>query len=728
MSRNKQVVLWLCALALLLGWALNPSGGVRAADVPLAGEIQQTTDNPNGEPPEDPNGEVPEDPGGDPPEAPNGETPEYPDGDPPEDPDGEAPEDPDGDPPEDPDGEAPEDPDGDPPEDPDGGTSGDLEGGTPEEPSEGAGSPQVYIESLGTRTLAEGDELYYQTVAPKFADNPYLPDNYYPGALTVQVDGQVTVGAGAVLAIGTLSIGGTQELSPLIQGAGGQIVVQAGGELSLTDVEIAWTGEEPLIVQEPGAVVSLYACQSIPEGAIQWAAPVVDNAFQNPGDIWLMEGTPLTAEDLPQQLNTYLVTQGGSEWTTLSLKWDFSPYQGQTQGSITLTGQFLDENGAVLESRAPLTVTVHWYPAGTLVVTKADWIGDTVPVARLALSEIPQEADRVWGEVSEDDGVTWTEWEDCNQLEILENNTGGLLVFVMPDTTPRLFRAVAENRSEHLYWVSEAFLLPSEDSDDQGGNRGGSTLPETPDRSPAPVPGGDGDDGNEPEDPQPPENSPAPSPGDGWGNTWEPQPTPDQPEGNSGQGGGEPDQPQPGQPPEPEPSEPSGIETPQPAPGPSRPGYTQQILQWVVRPHAIQDTGGESLALPPAASTQPSPSAGVGPEADSGTTAPAVSDSQGEVGDASSPPAADWNPAELADASPAPAASGDLTQKEESSPAPAANGSQAKSDTASPTPVRSAHEQAPALPLQIGLAAAGVGVCTLVGLGAAGKGPFRRKR
>ena len=723
MSRNKQVVLWLCALTLLLGWALNPSGGVRAADVPLAGVVQQTSGDPDGTPSENPDGELPEDPDGEtpgdpdgeapgdpdgePPEDPDGETPDAPDGEPPEDPDGEAPGDPDGEPPEDPDGETPDDPegelpenpdgeapgdpDGEPPENPDGETSGDLQGETPESPSEGTGTPQVYIESLETQTLAEGDELYYQTVSPKFADNPYLPDFYYPGALTVQVNGQVTVGAGAILAIGTMSMGSTEELSPLIQSAGGQIVVQAGGELSLTDVEIAWTGGEPLIVQEPGAVVSLQACGDIPEGAIQWAAPIVDNAFQNPGDIWLMEGTTLTAEDLPQQLSTYLVSQGRSEWTTLSLKWDFSPYQGQTQGSVTFTGQFLDENGAVLEARAPLTVTVHWYPVGTLVVTKADWMGDKIPVARLALSQIPQEAERVWGEVSEDGGVTWTEWEDCNQLEILENSTGGLLVFVMPDTTPRLFRAVAENRSEHLYWVSEAFLLPAEDSDDQGGNRGGSTLPETPDRTPAPVPGENGD---ESEDPQP------------------------------------------GQPPEPEPSDPGGLETPQPTPGPSRPGYTQQILQWVVPPHAIPDTGGANLVLPPAASTQPSPSASVGQEADAGTADLIEGGSPPAAGGTSSVPSPGGDlsetdidsPAELTAGTPVPAASGTLTQDEEVSPAPAVSGSQLESGTTSPVPTGAAHGQAPSLPLQIGLAVAGVGVCTLVGLTAAGKGPFRRKR
>lgn len=704
MSRNKQVVLWLCALTLLLGWALNPTGGVRAADVPLAGVVQQTSDGLEGDPPEGPHEETPGEPDGDPPENPDGETPDEPDGDPPENPDGETPDEPDGGPPENPDGETPGEPDGDPtenpdgetPDDPDGETSGVLEGEPPENPSEGIDTPQVYIESLGTRTLAEGDELYYQTVSPQFAGNPYLPDYYYPGALTVQVDGQVTVGAGAIMAIGTMSVGSTKELSPLIQSAGGQIVVQAGGELSLTDVEIAWTGGEPLIIQEPGAVVSLQACGAIPEGAIQWAAPIVDNAYQKPGDIWLLEGTSLAAEDLPQQLNTYLVTQGRSEWTTLSLKWDFSSYQGQTQGSVTLNGQFLDENGAVLEARVPLTVTVHWYPAGTLVVTKADWMGDKVPVARLAISQIPQDAERVWGEVSEDGGVTWIVWEDCEQLEILGNKTGGLLVFSMPDTTPRLFRAVAENRSEHLYWVSEAFLLPTEESDDQEGNRGGSTLPETPDRTPAPVPGANG---------------------------------------------GESEEPQPGHPPEPEPSEPGGVETPQPTPGPSRPGYTQQILQWVVPPHSIPDIGGESLALPPAASPQPAPSASVGTEAEAETTDLVEGGSPPAAGATSSVPPIGGNlsetdidsPTELTAGTPVPVASGTLMPDEAVTPAPAVSGSQLESSSPSlaPTglaPTGAAHSQSLSLPLQIGLAAAGVGVCTLVGLTAAGKNPFRRKR
>ena len=702
MAGRKKAILWLCVAALLAGWGAAPWAAVQAADVPLAGVFQQAPGDPDGDPAEDPDGETSGDPDGDPAEDPDGETSGDPDGDPAEDPDGETSGDPDGDPAEDPDGETSGDPDGDPAEDPDGETSGNPDGdpaedpdgetpgdpdgttpggpnmGTPpeiggegqESPSEGGDTVQTYIESLGTRTMTEGDELYYQTVAPQFA-NIVSPPDYYPGALTVRVDGQVTVGAGAVLAIGTMAVGSTQELSPLIQDAGGQIVVQAGGELSLTDVEFDWTDGEPLIIQEPGAVVTLWACGDIPQGVIQWADPVVvDNSAQKPGDIWLMEGTPLTAGDLPQQLNTYLVTQGRSEWTTLSLAWDFSPYQGQTQGSITLTGQFLDENGAVLKSRDPLTVTVHWYPVGTLVVTQADWIGDTVPVARLAISEIPEEADRVWGEVSEDGGVTWIAWEDCNQLEIFGNSTGGLLVFSMPDTTPRLFRAAAESWNGHQYWVSEAFLLPTEDSDDQGGNRGGSTLPSTPDRTPAPVPE-------------------------------EPTPTPDQ------------------------------GDTSQCIPGAIQPRPTQQAIHWVVPrpsdPSSQQNTppAASPQPTPPPVSTAAPPNPEGSPSPDTGT---AVSPAPAGTVD---PPAPSQD-LETGTAVPsAPAASQIPETGSSDAPAPSVSPSGAVYPSGSPSPAVSPASQGDRglpLPLQAGLVAAGLALCMLVGAAAAGMGPFRRKR
>lgn len=173
------------------------------------------------------------------------------------------------------------------------------------------------------------------------------------------------------------------------------------------------------------------------------------------------------------------------------MTWDMSGYEGQTDGELTLTGQFLDESGQPLSSLVPLTLRVRWYTPGTLVVTKAEWKGSTVPTVELTVEELPEFAD-VWGEVSTDGGVTWTRWEDEDRFFIVEvKREGWACIFQLGDETSGLFRVAAEDpwADPYAYWRSESFALsPPEDGEDSGGNRGGSTTPGTPDREPEPEP------------------------------------------------------------------------------------------------------------------------------------------------------------------------------------------------------------------------------------------------
>ena len=147
----------------------------------------------------------------------------------------------------------------------------------------------------------------------------------------------------------------------------------------------------------------------------------------------------------------------------------------------------------------PLELTVHWYTPETIVVTQAVWKGDTVPSVQLTVEELPEWAE-VWGEISQDNGATWTRLDDEDSFFIVNGEPEGYVcVFVLPDDTPRLFRIAAEDTWEQRFWKSESFALSPEDTEDSGGNRGGSTTPDTPDREPQPT--------------QRPSQQPSPTPG-----------------------------------------------------------------------------------------------------------------------------------------------------------------------------------------------------------------------
>ena len=169
--------------------------------------------------------------------------------------------------------------------------------------------------------------------------------------------------------------------------------------------------------------------------------------------------------------------------------------------------RFLDENGAILSSVRPLTLTVYWYQPDQLVITGAVWLGQAAASVKLELEELPEEAGEVWGEVSADGGESWQRWDGFELRQGGDVVTG---VFALPDSAPRHFRLRAANERQNLYWASEPILLPKEESrpSDQGGNRGGSIAIVMPSRTPEPAPS----PAPTPEPVPTPSPSPAPTP------------------------------------------------------------------------------------------------------------------------------------------------------------------------------------------------------------------------
>ena len=117
-------------------------------------------------------------------------------------------------------------------------------------------------------------------------------------------------------------------------------------------------------------------------------------------------------------------------------------------------------------------------------MTDVIWDGKNAPSASLVLLSLPEEAE-VWGEVSAD-GESWSRWED---FDLIQAASGApVAVFALPDDTQRYFRVVAADYLEGRFWYSQAVCLPEEESEDIGGNHGGSITPFPPLRDPEPVP------------------------------------------------------------------------------------------------------------------------------------------------------------------------------------------------------------------------------------------------
>ena len=87
----------------------------------------------------------------------------------------------------------------------------------------------TFTETLQNCRIESGETLSFTTISSSFAGTQ-IP-GYYPGELTVSIEGDIIIEAGGTLAIGTLSIGGS-EASPVVTGSG-SIIVEPGGELRL---------------------------------------------------------------------------------------------------------------------------------------------------------------------------------------------------------------------------------------------------------------------------------------------------------------------------------------------------------------------------------------------------------------------------------------------------------------------------------------------------------------
>ena len=449
-----------------------------------------------------------------------------------------------------------------------------VDGDTPAEPppSDPEQEPEnnIYTINLDTQTIGNGVWRSYETVSPALAGNPFVAD-YYPGDLTVEITGQIVIESGGNLIIGTMSEGDPSQASPVIRGAllqDGLIVVKAGGSLTLKTVEFDLSGDGLLIVQEPGGSV-YFADTELDGDLIQWAPPMVDNAYHQPSDLWLEEGTVLTEALLPGTLKTYLQHQGIQQWTDIPLQWNLSNYEEQASGELILAGHFLGVDGQILASSRPLELVVHWYRPDQIVVTNAVWMGETAASAKLEVEQLPDMASAVWGEVSLDGGETWEQWND---FYVREGDEVTACVFYLSDDTPRHFRICASfvSRFYRQYWASNSFLLPEEDHDDSGGNRGGIIAPVIPEREPEepePDPTPELDPTPEPApsgpEPAPTPTPPRPRPTPG---PVKPKPAPEEPEPEP-----QPEEPEPEPIPEPQPEEPEPEPTPKPEPEASEP-------------------------------------------------------------------------------------------------------------------------------------------------------------
>lgn len=360
----------------------------------------------------------------------------------------------------------------------------------PEAPSTPPAEPETpdipsYTVTLGPCTIGAGESKTYTTISPEFAGGR-LPEGYYPGNLTIELGGTVTIEAGGLLAIGPLSVGSDSEAHPVVRGTLsdiGLIVVKAGGSLDLTCVQTELSGHGVLIVQEPGASVNLNGT-SIDDNLIVWAAPVVNNQQDAPDTVWLPVGQTLTADQLPRTLRTNLQYLGSETREDIATEWDLSTYDGRTSGEIELSGVFVDADGRALDSVVPLTLTVVWYQPERITVTGTRWRGEEACTAELTVLALPAQG-TVWGETSRD-GVNWSRWAE---FEVLTDDNGvqTCIFFDTDPDTQLYYRVAAQDGNTMRMLVSDGYLLPDEIGSDQGGNRGGGTAFHPPARHPSTV-------------------------------------------------------------------------------------------------------------------------------------------------------------------------------------------------------------------------------------------------
>lgn len=128
----------------------------------------------------------------------------------------------------------------------------------------------------------------------------------------------------------------------------------------------------------------------------------------------------------------------------------------------------------------PLTITVHWYRPDGLPVSQVIWKGNTSNSIHFVVESLPDQA-QVHGAQSED-GKTWHTWSN---FDVTTNDEGEIFCnFYQVDSSPMYYRLAASSWLEPNFWSSKAYLLPQEQGEDTGGNRGGSTTPQAPSGSP----------------------------------------------------------------------------------------------------------------------------------------------------------------------------------------------------------------------------------------------------
>lgn len=375
---------------------------------------------------------------------------------------------------------------------------GQPDGGHPAEPPQ---QVPVYTIEIDGLVVEAGEIVAYQSVAPNLPDNA-IEQGYYPGQLIIHINGPIVIKDGGSLVIGKLSLWDTNILRPIIQGdltAEGLIQIERGGSLSLSEVDLDLAGQGLFFRQQAGGLVKLTDVE-LEEGQVEWAPPTVDNTNHSLDDVWLEAGQLLTEEQLPAQWEEAVLYENGEVRTTaLDIRWDMEDYDGRTNGTLTLCGSFVDENGEELAALQPLQVQIRWYTPEEIVVTAASWTGKNAATAKLRGPALPAGATEVWGEISTDGGQTWQRWQEW---ELQEREDGSFLgIFCMTDSTPRHYRIAARSDAGDQHWASKGYFLPEEESEDQGGNRGGSTDPNPPERQPKPVEPVDPpvqQDGNEP--------------------------------------------------------------------------------------------------------------------------------------------------------------------------------------------------------------------------------------
>lgn len=525
----------------------------------------------------------------------------------------------------------------------------------PQEPEKPETVSSWQVSLPGGLVVEAGACVDYLTVAAGLLPEP--AGGYYPGGLTIETDGQIVVRAGGSLTIGKFAIG-SAEPSPVLRGTlreDGLIRVEAGGRLTLNGVTLETAGEGGCVLwQEDGGLVELHDTDLA--GSVRWGAPVVDNTYGSLRDLWLEAGTPLTEDILPAEKREWLMDEGVSRQVTLPVRWTIP--EGESAGEVTLTGVYLDENGGPLLSVQPLTLTVHWYTPETIVITDTVWIGDKSPTVQMYVNLLPEDAG-VWAEYSEDDGASWT------RLELLDCDAGALCCIISPpDNTPRLYRLAAESRDGTRHWVSDSVLLPEEDTEDQGGNRGGSIDPLPPEREPDPP-----DDGTASE----PDDDPAPSRGSGAAR---------------------------------DPVRPHGSSEPSSPPEPEAPAVTEPDPQEEPQPLEAEPPESPDAETGPEDGPQESSAAGTKPEGPSDVEpAPVFTETAEEQGEA--PPAPESSPAEIPSG-----------RAESDAPDPAPPERAEDDPAGSPAP--------PAL--QAALGAAALAGCALAGIGIARLLSVRKKK